>query len=137
MKSTLILYIVCVTLLFCIIGCGGGGSSQTTNSPSATPPSTSQPSPVRPPSPGNFNSLTINPLNDLGLVQGETVCFSVKSFNNYSESDFSKAICGKINNTSSLTLSWNKIGGDVSGYYIYFGTNKNNATAYLANVLES
>ena len=52
-------------------------------------------------------------------------------------SDFSKAICGKINNDTKLTLSWNKISGDVSGYYVYFGTNKNNVTNFLADVIES
>ena len=139
MKSTIILLAACMVLTFSLIGCGGGGSSSTTDtlpttssSPSPSPKSSPQPSPS-----GQFSSLAINPLADLGLAAGDNVCFSVKSYNNFSESDFSKAVCGKIKDDNKLTLAWNKNTENVNGYYVYFGTDKNNATNFLADVIES
>ncbi len=82
----------------------------------------------------NVRSHTTNPLLDLGLEKGKSVCFSIKSYNTVTESDFSKTICGTINNDQSLTVSWDKVSGDVDGYYVYFGTNENNATNFLADV---
>ena len=134
MIRPVILLAMHIILAFCLIGCGGGKSSNTVesvpNASSSPPTNQSEPS-------EQFSSLAINPIADLGLTAGDKVCFSVKSYNNIMESDFSKAICGKINNNTKLTLSWNKISGDVSGYYVYFGTNKNNATNFLADVIES
>ena len=131
MIRPVILFAICVILAFCLIGCGGGSSSSVTES-SLNTSSSPQPQPLN-----QFSSLVINPIADLGLTTGEKVCFSVKSYNNVTESDYSKAICGKINNDNKLTLSWNKIAGDVNGYYVYYGTNKNNATNFLADVMES
>ena len=133
MKRPVILIAVCVVLAFCLIGCGGGSSSSVTeSSPNTSSPPQPQPQPLN-----QFSSLEINPLTDLGLTTGDKVCFSVKSYNNVTESDYSKAICGKINDDNKLTLSWNKISGDANGYYVYYGTNKNNATNFLADVMES
>ncbi len=82
----------------------------------------------------NMNSLTVNPLLDLGLGKGKSVCFRLKSYNNVTESDFSKAICGEIYNDQSLTLSWGSVTGNVDGYYVYFGTSENNVASFLADV---
>lgn len=137
MKSTIrLLAVVSTAFLFCLIGCGGGSSS----SSAETSPNTPLPSPEFSPPPSSseqFSSLAINPLTDLGLEAGNKACFSVKSYNNISESAFSKAICTQIKNENRLTLSWNKITGNVSGYYVYFGTDENNATNFIADVLES
>lgn len=137
MKSNIKLIAVFTAVIFCLFGCGGGGNSSSTAESSSNTPSSSPESSPPPSSSGLFSSISINPLTDLGLEAGNKVCFSVKSYNNFSESDFSKAICGEIRNDNTLTLSWNKITGDVSGYYVYFGANKNNATNFLADVMES
>ncbi len=134
MKSILMPLTVCMTFLFLLNGCGGGGSSSTTDALSKTPSAAPQ-SP--PPSSGQFSSLTINPLVDLGLEAGNKVCFSVKAINRISESAYSKAICSQIKDDTNLTLSWNNITDNVIGYYVYFGTNKNNVTNFIADVIES
>ncbi len=136
MKSPVILLVMCMIFALCLIGCGGGGSSSTAETSPNTPSSSPESSPP-PSSSGQFSSLAINPLTDLGLIAGNKVCFSVKSYNNFSESDFSKAVCGQIKDDNKLTLYWNKITGNVSGYYVYFGSDKNNATNFLADVIES
>ena len=125
MKNTIKLLAMSVAFAFCFTGCGGGSSS---SSPPDVPPSSSI---------GLPNSIVLNPLRDLALGAGDQVCFSVKSYNNISESAFSKTICGLINNNDSLTLSWNNASGDVVGYYVYFGSNRNDATNFLADVFES
>ena len=141
MTITVRFLVICLVFSFSIYGCGGGSNSSQSSTGLSSNNTSSEPSSSSPnnssSSPNNFSSLIINPLKDLGLNSGEQVCFRVKSYNNTLESDFSKAICGKINDSNKLTLSWNKSSGDVSGYYVYFGTNKNNATNFLANVLES
>ena len=131
MKSTCKVTVLSVFLVLTLIGCGGGGSSDSEVIPNTTslPPSTS--------SPNQISSLAINPLSDLGLTEGQKVCFSIKSYNNTTESSFSDAICSQIKNENMLTLSWNKINGDITGYYVYYGTTKNNATNYLADVIQS
>ena len=134
MKTPTILLAMGMIINFCLVGCGGGGSSSTLDTSSNKSSSESLPQPA--PS-GQFSSLEINPLTDLGLVAGSKVCFSVKSYNNFSESDFSKAVCDEIKDDNNLTLSWNKITGNASGYYVYFGTDENNATTFLADVIES
>ena len=136
MKSPVILLSICIIFALCLIGCGGGGSSSTTETSPNTPSSSPESSPQSTPS-GQFSSLEINPLADLGLVAGNKVCFSVKSYNNFSESDFSKAACGQIKDDNKLTLAWNKNTENVNGYYVYFGTDENNATNFLADVIES
>lgn len=135
MKRNINFFAACVAFSFCLIGCGGSGSSSST---AETSPNTSSPEKPEPPSSSEqFNSLVINPLTELGLEVGNKVCFSVKSYNNVSESDFSKTICGQIKNDNMLTLSWNNIPGNVNGYYVYFGTEKNSATNFLADVITS
>ena len=135
MERPVILFSMHVILALCLIACGGGSSSSVVD----FAPNTSSSPPSKPSEPSEqFSSLAINPIADLGLTTGDNVCFSVKSYNNIAESDFSKAICSKVSNSNVLTLSWNKISGDnISGYYVYFGTNKNNVTNYLADVIES
>ncbi len=84
------------------------------------------------------NSLEINPTRDLGLATGENVCFKLKSYNNTATSNFSDAICSKIPDGESLTLTWESAPGDIVGYYVYFGTSTTNAgNNFLANVLEN
>ena len=138
MKRSVILLAMSVIFAFCLIACGGGSSSSDVD----FAPNTSSSPPTIPPEPlgpsEQFSSLSINPIADLGLITGDNVCFSVKSYNNIAVSDFSKTICSKVSNSNELTLSWNKITGDnISGYYVYFGTNKNNATNFLADIIES
>ena len=124
-KNTIILHATCMTFAFCLIGCGGGsGSSYSTTDASPT-------------TPRQFSSLEINPLSDLGLEEGDSVCFKVKSYNNVTESDYSKPICSIIYDPLNLPLSWSEVTGKINGYYVYFGTNKNNATNFLADVIES
>ena len=135
MKNPTLLLAMGMIINFCLVGCGGGGSSSTLDTSSNKSSSESLPQPA--PS-GQFSSLEINPLTDLGLVAGSKVCFSVKSYNNFSESDYSEAVCGQIEDDNKVILSWNKITeSNVNGYYVYFGTNENNATTFLADVIES
>jgi hypothetical protein len=135
MKSAIISIVVLVAFTLGLNGCGGSGSSSST---AETSPNTSSPENPEPPSSSEqFASLVINPLTELGLEAGNKACFSVKSYNNVSESDFSKAICGQIKNDNVLILSWNKVPEKVNGYYIYFGTDINNATNFLADVITS
>ena len=131
MKNTIKLLAISVAFAFCFTGCGGGSSSSTspnTTSPPDVPPSSST---------GLPNSVVFNPLRDLALGAGDQVCFSIKSYNNISESTFSKVVCGLINNNDSLTLSWNNVSGNVVGYYVYFGFNRDDATNFLADIFES
>jgi hypothetical protein len=120
MKNTIKLLAMSVAFAFCFTGCGGGSSSSSPSSSTGLP-----------------NSVVFNPLRDLALGAGDQVCFSIKSYNNISESTFSKAVCGLINNNDSLTLSWNEVSGDVVGYYVYFGSNRDDATNFLTDVFES
>ncbi len=136
MKSSTKLHAVCMAFLFCLFGCGGGSSSSTAETLPNTPSSSPELS-LQSTLPEQFSSLEINPLADLGLLAGNIVCFSVKSYNNFSESAFSKVICDVIKDDTNLTLSWSKIIGNVTGYYVYFGTDKNNTTNFLADVIES
>ena len=129
MKRTVISFALHILAAFCLFGCGGGGGSSSSESSGSDTGGSSSSS-------SRFSSLVINPLSELGLTSGDNVCFRVKSYNNVSESDFSKPICGKINDNNKLTLSWNRVSGYISGYYVYFGTNKNNATNFLADVIE-
>ena len=124
MKSNIILVTTIAVLLFILIGCGGGSGSGSGSSVIESTANT--PSPLE-----QFSTLAVNPLTDLGLDIGDQVCFSVKSYNNVTESDFSKAICSQIKDNDSLTLAWNNIFGNINGYYIYFGTNKFNTTNFL------
>ena len=136
MKSAVKLLAFCMFFVFYLFGCGGGSSSSTTETIPNT--STSSPDSLSPPSASEqSSSLTINPIADLGLVAGNKVCFRIKAYNNFLESEFSNAVCGEIKNDHNLTLSWDRTTEDVSGYYVYFGTNKNNATNFLADVIES
>ena len=133
MKRVVATFTVYLVLCLSLNGCGGGGSSSSAtedlpNTSSATPPSSPS---------GLPNSIDINPLIDLGMVAGDNVCFRLKSYNNFTESDFSKAICSQIKNESALTLSWNQVSGNIIGYYIYFGPDKNSATNFLKDVFES
>ncbi len=128
MKNKIIFLITCMALSYILIGCGGGGSGSPSSGTSAENTGSSS---------GSFASLEVNPITDLGLDTGSNVCFSIKSYNNITESDFSKAICSKIKNDGKLTLSWNKNPRSVSGYYVYYGTNKNNAKTFLADVITS
>ncbi len=148
MKCTVKLLALYVVITFSLYGCGGDSSSPSTaegvpNIASATPgakPNTEfkrTPKTTPPLTSGLPNSIEINPLRDLGLEKGENICFRLKSYNNVTESDFSKAICGKINNDNSLILSWEDVIGNVDGYYVYFGKNKNNVANFLADVIES
>ena len=135
MKNPAKLLAVCMVFVFCLIGCGGSGSSSTAETLSST--SSSEQLPQSTPS-EQFSSLEINPLADLGMVVGNKVCFSVKAYDNFSESDYSEAVCGQIEDDNKVILSWNKITeSNVNGYYVYFGTNENNATTFLADVIES
>ena len=83
---------------------------------------------------GSTISIDINPLRDLGLSKGENVCFRVKAYNTTSTSNFSNPICSRIRDLDYVTLTWNKAIGDVLGYYIYYGTNKNNSKTFLLDV---
>ena len=71
------------------------------------------------------------------MGNGDNVCFRLKAYNNFTESDFSNAICSQIENDNTLTLSWDEVSGNIIGYYIYFGVDKNNATNFLKDVFES
>ncbi len=79
-------------------------------------------------------SININPLRDLGMSKGENVCFRIKAYNTTSVSKFSNAICSRIRDLDYITLKWNKAIGDVIGYYIYYGANKNNSKTFLFDV---
>ena len=147
MKSILTVLVTLVVSQSILIGCGGGGSSSTlaeaSNSPdnqaSPSSPPDNQASPNSPPPENNLaNSININPMRDLGLDQGKSACFKIKSYNNIGESEFSDAICGQVKNEQSLTLTWEDASGNVVGYYVYFGTNKDKAgDNFLADVIES
>ncbi len=150
-STNLVLFII--TLFILTLGaCGGGGGSSSeadtpvvsdTSSPNAPSPKKSPNQPKQAPkktdSPSSpkalANLIEINPLRDLGFGKGESICFSLKSYNNITESNFSESICDKIKDDHSLTLTWNNAAGNISGYYVYFGTNKNNATNFLADVI--
>jgi hypothetical protein len=135
MKSAIISLVVLVAFTLGLNGCGGNGSSSST---AETSPNTSSPENLEPPSSSEqFKSFVINPLTELGLEVGNKVCFSVRAYNNVSESDFSKVICSQIKNDNVLILSWNKLPEKVNGYYVYFGTDINNANNFLADVIES
>ena len=141
MSSLLKLIVFQLILILCIYGCGGGSNSSSespisaNNEPSAQSKSSSSSNSDSTEKLSNL--LKINPLRDLGLGKGENVCFRIKSYNNVAVSDFSKAICGQIMDDHSLTLLWSKVAGKISGYYVYYGTNKNNAENYLTDVLET
>ncbi len=138
---------LCLTL----VACGGGGSSSDagssiisdTSDPTTSPQNNSPTPPKKTPNDSNnsnprntfANKIEINPLRDLGLGKGKNICFKLKSYNNVSESDFSKSICGKIKDNHLITLTWEDAIGNIVGYYVYFGTNKNNVKNYLADVL--
>ena len=138
MKNTAKLFAILSTILLFLYGCGGDSSSSSSpNFSSSTPESATSTNSLSS-SPETFtNLLTVNPLRDLGLGKGKNVCFRIKSYNNITESDFSNAFCGQIKDDLSITLAWNKSDGNIHGYYVYYGTNKYNATNYLADVLES
>lgn len=127
------------TILICGCGGGGGSSSQSGSPSSSTDGSANNPpsSKNNPPSSNLSNSIVINPLRDLGRNKGDRVCFRIKSYNNVTESDFSGAICNTIKNSKSITLSWNSVPGDVLGYYVYYGIEKNNVSNFLEDVIES
>ena len=137
MKNIVNPIVVLMAIFVGIQGCGGGSSSSSsgenlidTSSSSSKEPPTSSPS-------ESSSSLAINPLSDLGLTKGDSVCFRLKAYNNVTESNYSKPICGQINNDHSLTLSWDNVSENVIGYYVYYGTNKNNAKNFIADVIES
>lgn len=141
MKSTLKMLAALVTITLSLAGCGGGG-----NSSSISPQDAPAPSPITPtaspdaqptPSDNLSNLIEINPLRDLGLGKNDLVCFRIRSYNNVAESDLSDAACSVIKNDLLLTLSWSEVLGNIHGYYVYFGTNKNSATEFLADVTES
>ncbi len=148
MKSIEKLLAVFVAITFSLYGCGGDSSSPSTTeeiqefalaAPETTPKTESKPAPKTTPPliSGLPNSIEINPLRDLGLEKGKNICFRLKSYNNVAESDFSKVICSQIKNDRRLTLSWSDVPGNVSGYFVYYGVSKNNATKFLIDVIES
>jgi len=157
MKSTLKMLAALVTINISLAGCGGGGGNSSSISPqdapapspitpTAAPEDAPAPSPITPtaspdaqPTPSDTlpNLIEINPLRDLGLGKNDLVCFRIKSYNNVAESDLSDAACSVIKNDLLLTLSWSEVLGNIHGYYVYFGTNKNSATEFLADVTES
>lgn len=153
-STNLVLFII---TLYCLtIGaCGGGGSSSEDytptvsdiSNPSSPMPKKSPKNPKQAPKKPNSSSsppktlanlIEVNPLRDLGLGKGESICFRLKSYNNVTESDFSKSVCGQIKNDHSLILTWNNIPGNIVGYYVYFSKNKNNTNSnFLTNVIKS
>lgn len=132
-----------MSMLFSAYGCGGGGSSNTSNinpetSNQSAPDSKSNASSSnnKPQTPNNraANKLAINPLIELGLQKGESVCFRLKSYNNTTTSGFSEPACGRIKNEQTLVLSWHNPSDEVVGYYVYFSQN-NNQNKFLADVI--
>ena len=143
MKSAVKLFVLHVAFMLILIGCGGKGSSSSAfEEPSGTSSessNTSQSSPESTPSlPKRLsNSIIVSPLRDLGMEKGESVCFRLKSYNNITESDFSKAICSQIKNDNRLTLIWNEASENVTGYYVFFGSNKKDSKQFLADIIQS
>lgn len=151
-STNVVLFII---MLFCltISACGGGGSSSDTSNVKVN--NTSNPStatPEKAPIPQNqapndnnsgkpntlANFIELNPLRDLGVGKGKSICFKLKSYNNVTESAFSESVCGQIKNDHSLVLTWNNASGNIVGYYVYFSDSKNNSNnKFLADVIKS
>ena len=81
--------------------------------------------------------IQIDPLLELGLENGEKICFGIKAYSNVSKSKLSEAICTTTMNNEPILLSWNHLPQkqNIIGYEIYYGKMKNSVTNFFHDVM--